>query len=133
MNLVFADTVFFVALTNVHDQFHAQATAHSRNSRCTLWTTSWVIVEFANFMSPPSRRPIFRTVVESLESDPQVRLIEPTQELFRSGLDLFHARPDKEWSLTDCISFVVMEREGISEALTGDHHFEQAGFVALLK
>ena len=47
--------------------------------------------------------------------------------------ELFHARLDKEWSLTDCISFVVMQREGITDALTGDHHFEQAGFTALLK
>jgi predicted nucleic acid-binding protein len=50
-----------------------------------------------------------------------------------AGLDLYRGRPDKAWSLTDCISFVVMERDGIREALTGDHHFEQAGFVALLK
>jgi predicted nucleic acid-binding protein len=49
------------------------------------------------------------------------------------GLDLYDARPDKEWSLTDCISFIVMQDHGTYEALTGDHHFEQAGFVALLK
>jgi predicted nucleic acid-binding protein len=50
-----------------------------------------------------------------------------------AGVDLYRRRPDKAWSLTDCISFVVMQREGITEALTGDQHFEQAGFVALLK
>jgi len=50
------------------------------------------------------------------------------------GLDrMYQRRPDKNWSLTDCISFVVMQDHGITEALTGDHHFEQAGFVALLK
>jgi len=53
--------------------------------------------------------------------------------LFQDGVKLFAARPDKEWSLTDCMSFVVMTREGITEALTGDHHFEQAGFIACLK
>ena len=46
------------------------------------------------------------------------------------GLGLYESRPDKEWSLTDCISFVVMKKEGIVEALTEDRHFEQAGFVA---
>jgi len=54
-------------------------------------------------------------------------------ELHREGIQLYASREDKEWSLTDCISFFVMQREAITEALTGDHHFEQAGFVALLK
>lgn len=57
----------------------------------------------------------------------------PTDALFRRGLQLSNNRPEKEWSLTDCISFVVMKERRIKEALTGDHHFEQAGFVALLK
>ena len=52
---------------------------------------------------------------------------------FHTGLTLYFSRPDKDWSLTDCISFVIMQREGITEALTGDHHFEQAGFNILLK
>ena len=56
-----------------------------------------------------------------------------TDQLLQEGIDFFDQRPDKEWSLTDCISFVVMHKEGITEALTGDKHFEQAGFVALLK
>jgi uncharacterized protein len=60
-------------------------------------------------------------------------LVPVDERLFSDGFSLFSKRMDKEWSLTDCISFVVMQREGIHEALTGDHHFEQAGFVALLK
>lgn len=60
-------------------------------------------------------------------------VLPTSAELFDAGLALYPARPDKEWSLTDCTSFVVMQREGITEALTDDHHFEQAGFVALLK
>ncbi len=60
-------------------------------------------------------------------------IIPPTQPLFDSGVALFSKRLDKRWSLTDCISFVVMEEQGITHALTGDRHFEQAGFVALLK
>ena len=65
--------------------------------------------------------------------NPQVKLIPPDVALFDAGVQLFANRPDKEWSLTDCISFVVMQQEGITQALTADHHFEQAGFQALLK
>ena len=66
-------------------------------------------------------------------ASPFIRIIPADEELFQAGFDYFEARPDKGWSLTDCISFVVMEREQLTEALTGDHHFEQAGFTALLK
>ena len=62
-----------------------------------------------------------------------MKIVFVDEPLFHAGLELYLARPDKDWSLTDCISFVVMEREGITDALTGDKHFEQAGFVALLK
>lgn len=65
--------------------------------------------------------------------DPNTQVVPIDQALFDAGLALYGARLDKDWSLTDCISFVVMQREGITEALTGDHHFEQTGFVALLK
>jgi len=62
-----------------------------------------------------------------------VRIVRSGPQLFQRGLKLYDERPDKEWSLTDCISFVVMKDEGISDALTGDQHFEQAGFIPLLK
>jgi predicted nucleic acid-binding protein len=62
-----------------------------------------------------------------------VAIVASSRELFRRGFDLYADRPDKEWSLTDCISFVVMTDRRITDALTGDHHFEQAGFVAILK
>lgn len=59
-------------------------------------------------------------------------IVSVDAELFESGLARYESRPDKDWSLTDCISFVVMERHGVADALTGDHHFTQAGFRALL-
>ncbi len=68
-----------------------------------------------------------------LHSDPDVTLVRSEALLLVEAVSLYHARLDKQWSLTDCTSFVVMQREGILEALTGDHHFEQAGFVVLLK
>lgn len=62
-----------------------------------------------------------------------MEIVSATSDLFRRGTDFFSARPDKEWSLTDCISFVVMNERGITDDLTSDHHFEQAGFQILLK
>jgi len=68
-----------------------------------------------------------------LENDDHVNIIPASHDLFRRGLELYFKRVDKEWSLTDCISFTVMSDEGLAEALTGDHHFEQAGFTILLR
>lgn len=78
-------------------------------------------------------RPVFISLMKNIRADADSTIMEPTTELFEAGITLYEARPDKQWSLTDCISFIVMEQQGITEALTGDHHFEQAGFTALLK
>ena len=84
-------------------------------------------------MAAPRQRPVFLTLLDSLQSDPRVTIVPPTQALFQQGIVLYEGRSDKEWSLTDCISFVVMQQMQLIEALTGDSHFEQAGFRALLK
>jgi len=62
-----------------------------------------------------------------------VKLIAADTVTFNAGLDLYRQRVDKDWSLTDCISFAVMQRMSLIDALTTDHHFEQAGFNVLLK
>jgi predicted nucleic acid-binding protein len=72
-------------------------------------------------------------LLEVIRTSPEYIVLQATAPLFDAGLTLHAQRPDKEWSLTDCISFVVMEQRGIAEALAYDHHFEQAGFVALLR
>ena len=77
--------------------------------------------------------PIFVSLYRTLVNHPRVRIIPADPQLFRRGVDLFEQRPDKAWSLVDCLSFLVMRQEEISAALTGDKHFEQAGFIALLK
>ncbi|HET6880920.1 MAG TPA: hypothetical protein VFI31_12235 [Pirellulales bacterium] len=73
------------------------------------------------------------TILEAIGNDPTVDLVEANTALFQRAIDLYRRRPDKEWSLTDCTSFVVMQEQEIREALTADSHFEQAGFIALLK
>lgn len=133
MIAVFADTFYFLALWNAKDPAHVSAVAASQSLQGELLTTAWVLTELGDAMSAPANRQEFVATLEDLRSNPQVRIIQPDAALFDDGIKLFASRPDKSWSLTDCISFVVMTKEGIADALTGDHHFEQAGFVALLK
>jgi len=133
MKPVFADTFYYIALLNRNDQAHSLAVDFTRDFDGTMVTTAWVLTELADGLADPSRRQIFVHFAQALRDDPQVTVIPSGHALYQAGMDLYADRPDKGWSLTDCISFVVMEREGILEALTGDHHFEQAGFIALLK
>ena len=133
MTGVFADTFYFLALLNPKDAAHTRAAAFTLAFEGEMTTTAWVLTELADALSHPPNRIKFLAAVDQLKNNPQGRIVLPTPELFADGIQLFKSRPDKEWSLTDCISFVVMQKESINEALTGDRHFEQAGFVALLK
>ena len=121
------------ALVNPRDPAHDQASVFLQRYTGRLLTTKWVLTELGDGLSAPMNRSAFLTTVEALASDPSVTVVPCSDALFEDGVELYRRRPDKEWSLTDCISFVVMSQEGIAEALTGDHHFEQAGFRALLK
>jgi hypothetical protein len=96
-------------------------------------TTTWILTEVADALCDPPNRTLAGQLRRLVAASPFIRVVPADEELFQAGFDYFEARPDKEWSLTDCISFVVMERERMTEALTGDRHFEQAGFTALLR
>jgi uncharacterized protein len=133
MSLLFADSYYFFALGNVRDPAHGRAVAFSLSFAGKLLTTDWIIMELGDGMVQPAQRPVFLRLVEQFHADPDMTVIPFSAELMTAGIDLFRRRSDKEWSLTDCVSFVAMQREGITEALTGDRHFEQAGFRALLK
>ena len=130
---VFADTFYFLALTNPRDFTHARVLQWTMGFRGDIVTTAWVLTEFGNHMSSVRNRKEFIDTVRDLRKNPQVMILMPSDPLFDDGLNLYENRPDKEWSLTDCISFVAMKQEGLTDALTGDHHFEQAGFVAMFK
>ncbi len=133
MRALFADTAYYLALLNADDGLHIQARQLTVDLTAGMVTTDWVLTEVADALSrPPVRRTVIQ-FVRDLRSDPQVRVVPSTRRLFDAGLDLFSRRLDKGWTLTDCISFVVMKRLGLKEALTADRHFQQAGFVALLK
>ena len=133
MTPVVADTYYFAALSNPADRGHARAVAYARGARSPLVTTAWVVTELADGLCKVGVRPIFFCLLTLLQADPTVTIVTADQRLMDRGLALYVSRPDKDWSLTDCISFVVMQERGISDALTADHHFEQAGFIALLK
>ena len=133
MNRFFADAHFFFAILNPKDSAHPKAMDFARRSRAPLVTTAWVLTELADGLATTPRRQVFRQVLKDLETNKANLIVPANAETFEKGVELYHARLDKQWSLTDCISFVVMTEEGITEALTADHHFEQAGFTALLK
>ena len=132
MSAVFADTYFFLAILNPSDPAHHRAAEMSRRLRRPRITTAWVLTEVGDAFARDNRS-AFLDLMRLIQKNPLIHVIEPTQALFESGVTLYAGRADKEWPLTDCISFVVMEQEGIREALTADRHFEQAGFTALLK
>ncbi len=133
MSRVFADSVYYFALLLHTDQTHQRAVEITRQLKDPITTTAWVMTEVANTFAAPPFRSAFLSLLDDLQADANVRVIAPDQELFELGVELYRNRIDKSWSLTDCISFVVMEREGIKEALTTDHHFSQAGFRTLLR
>jgi uncharacterized protein len=132
MNTRFADTFYFIALFSEKDAAHAAATQQAR-LRQRLITTTFVITELGDGLAETTQRSKFKPYIDLLRSSPDVKIIVPDQIAFERALDLYHDRQDQKWSLTDCISFIVMDDYQITEALTGDHHFEQAGFHALLK
>lgn len=132
MRPVFADTSYYVALLGPRDARHGRAVELSRSILGRIFVTEYVLVETAGMLCGRRDRGAYLTLVSDLQADPLTRIIPASTTLFRSGLQLFAARPDKEWSLVDCISFVVMRQRHLSEALTTDHHFVQAGFKGLL-
>jgi uncharacterized protein len=128
---VFADAWFYIALLDADDQGHRRAAAWLREFDGTIITTRWVLTEAANSLAAPNLRGPAAGFLSSIESAPEVRIATNSDQLYARGLTLYARRADKAWSLTDCISFAVMGDEGLTEALTGDRHFAQAGFTAL--
>ena len=131
----FIDTGFFVALAHIDDRHHAPArTLHrglqARGTRRV--TTEFVLIELGDSLSRLRQRAAAQSIIEAVVQEPTIEIVPATSEWFIFGWELYIRRPDKEWGLTDCISFEVMRRRGITLALTVDRHFVQAGFDAPL-
>jgi hypothetical protein len=132
MNPVFADTFYFLALVNRKDRAHQKCLEFSQTSDRAVVTTAWVLLEVGDALCRGKDREVFSLLIEDLAKDSDTIVLAANQELFEKAVNLFKSRPDKEWSLTDCTSFVVMQDHGLTDALTSDHHFQQAGIIALL-
>jgi hypothetical protein len=131
----FADTSFWIALSSKGDQYHSQAFAwHSTvmRSASTIVTTEAVLWEWLNALADTTTRTIAAEGYRRAHADSRIEVVPFGPELNGAAAHLYRSRGDKDWSLTDCLSFVVMERRCLTEALTTDHHFEQAGLKALM-
>lgn len=132
---LFMDTSFALAGLDADDQWHPAAMRLKDvvATASRVVTTSAVVTEIYDAMSAPHWRTEVHRFVESILKNSKVVVVHVGPDLLRCALDLFGGRPDKHWSLTDCISFVVMDQMKVRNALTADRHFEQAGFVALMR
>jgi predicted nucleic acid-binding protein len=134
VNPVFLDTGYLVAVEAVDDQHHSVAIKHwlqFLQNPSQLVTTSFVLDEVVTFFTSRGRHAKAVDLGQRLLSSPSVRLVHVDEELLRTAFEYLARRPDKRFSLTDCISFVLMNRLGIQEAFSFDVHFEQAGFTRI--
>jgi predicted nucleic acid-binding protein len=130
--MIFADAFYWLALVNDKDIAHDRAVQFASSITGSTLTTEWVLAEVCDGLSTVRRRHHVNGLRLLWQSDSKLLIAPADHDGFERGLELYLSRPDKEWSLTGCISFVVMQDHGVTEALTGDHHFTQAGFSALL-
>ena len=130
---VFADTFAFIAWLNPRDQAHDTVAAYLDRFTGQLVTTEWVLMELADALSAPETRATAVAFLRAVRADFLFDVVGYDSAVYQAGFDLFASRADKAWSLTDCISFGVMAKRGLSDALTADRHFEQAGFQAVFK
>ncbi len=132
---VFLDTGFAIAMVSHRDAFHEKAlqlAGELNAAGASIVTTRAVLLEIGAALAKAAYRDAAVALIDLLENDPQVEILPLSEDLFAQALELFRSRSDKEWSLTDCLSFVVMRQRGIQAALAADIHFQQAGFTALL-
>jgi hypothetical protein len=127
---VFLDATYAIALASDSDELHwkAIALAAELEASGTRLVTTWaVLLEIGNALSKARYRSAAAQILSALRSDPTIEVVPLSERLLEKALSLFAQRPDKEWGLTDCISFVVMREAGITAALTADEHYRQAG------
>lgn len=124
---VFLDTAYAIALSSLNDHFHQQALALADQLEAEgtkLVTTRAVILEIGNALSKQRYREASVSLLQALETDPNIEIVPLLEELYTRAFQLYQERIDKEWGMTDCVSFIVMKEHGIIEALTTDEHFQ---------
>ncbi|MBW4420779.1 MAG: PIN domain-containing protein [Myxacorys californica WJT36-NPBG1] len=136
MKTVFADAGYWIAILNPADNLRAKAVSLSNALEpFQIVTSEMIFTEVLNSFS--RRESAFRQAaaqfVKRSFNNPRIEIVAQTSDLFHQSLNLYEQRADKDWSHTDCASFCIMQQKNILEALSHDRHFEQAGFVALLR
>lgn len=132
---VFLDASYPIALASPRDACHATAKVLARRleeETTRLITTRAVLFEIGNALARARHREAAIQILDAIESDAQIEIVPVSEDLYGRAFLLYRQRRDKEWGLTDCVSFTVMRERGLSDALTADEHFRQAGFRALL-
>lgn len=133
---IFLDAAYLIALGNPADEFHRRALELSGQiavRHVRTGTSRAVLLEVGSGLAKAKHRTAAIRLLDAIQAANTVTVIPVTEEAVLAGWGLFRTRRDKEWSWTDCISFLLMQERGLRQALTTDEHFEQAGFVALLK
>ena len=133
---VFADTGYWIAMFNPGDELHGKAREVTRGlADARIVTTEMVLVEFLNFAGGAGReaRRLAASMVRAVSESPDMEVVAQTTNQFWAAVARYASRLDQNWSVVDCASFLLMEERDIREALAFDHHFEQAGFTALLR
>jgi predicted nucleic acid-binding protein len=136
MTALFADTFYWIALADSNDSSHRRALALTKERLdAPIVTTDEVLAEYLTFFAAAPEQMRRKAVINAqrILDDPGVRVIPQSRASLLSGMALYEARPDKGYSLVDCISMQTMRQEGLTEALTNDRHFEQEGFRALFR
>jgi predicted nucleic acid-binding protein len=133
MTAVFADSYYWLALINPRDAAYSEAETLSQSFDRPLVTSAWVLAEVGDAMRKSANRSIFMQLIHDLAADPDTSVIPASQTQFDYGVRLFADRPDKDWSLTDCISMNIMKELRLTEVLSADRHFAQAGFTLLMQ
>lgn len=132
---LFLDASYAIALGSPRDQHHAQAVelaGRIESEGTRLITTRAVILEIGNALAKARHRAASVALLDAIEHDPRIGIVPVSEDLFHDAAALYRKHRDKEWGLTDCLSFVVMSQRRLTEALTADDHFRQAGFRVLL-
>lgn len=131
--MIFADTGYFQASFSPGDELHHRALGWSRRVQEPLLTTEYVLWECVNALSKVRHRPSAHALTEHVTHSAVWEIVVASPQRFSEGMTLHRERPDKDWSLTDCVAFQVMRERNIRQALDYDEHFVQAGFDALLR
>ncbi|MGA9383134.1 MAG: PIN domain-containing protein [Phormidium sp.] len=137
-NKVFIDTSGWAELFVATESYHQKAKewfAKTRKQQLEMVTSNYVVAELVALLNSPLRVPRYQLFqyVDAVKTASYINIIYVDAAIETAAWSLLKSRSDKTWSLVDATSFIIMQQLGLQEALTTDHHFEQAGFIRLLK